>query len=106
MFAVCVLKILSYPVRALRAPGLLLADGAPTVRGEGEDFLTGQPGFFFTKTAVTREQKVGKLFPRWEMNGLSEGYKQAVDQNWGRMAKIRCFWPKTEILGPKKGFTF
>ena len=26
--------------------------------GEGEDFLTGQPGFFFTKTAVTPEQKI------------------------------------------------
>ena len=28
-----------------------------------------------TKTAVTPERKVGKSFPRWEMNGLSEGYK-------------------------------
>ena len=26
--------------------------------GEGEDFLTHQPGFFFTKMAVAREQKV------------------------------------------------
>ena len=31
--------------------------------GEGEDFLKGQPDFF-TKTAVTRERKVEKLFSR------------------------------------------
>ena len=35
------------------------------------------------------------------MNGLSEGYKQAVDQNWGRVAQIDL-WAKTEIFGPKK----
>ena len=43
--------------------------------GEGEDFLTGQPNFFFTKTAVTPEQKFEKLIPRWDMNRHSEGYK-------------------------------
>ena len=48
--------------------------------GKGEDFLTGQPDFF-TETAVTPERKVKKSFPRWEMNGLSEGYKRAIDQN-------------------------
>ena len=35
--------------------------------GEGEDFLTGQP-VFFTKTAVTPEQKVEKSILRWEIN--------------------------------------
>ena len=30
--------------------------------------------FFFTKTAITRERKVEKSFPRWEMTRLSEGY--------------------------------
>ena len=52
--------LLVYPARracALRALGLLLADGAPTV-GRGKT-LTGQP-FFFTKTAVTLERKVKK----------------------------------------------
>ena len=78
---------------ALRALGLLLADGGRTVGRGGGRLLTGQSVFFFTKTAVTPERKVGKSFPRWEMNGLSEGYKQAVYQ---------IFWPKTEILGPKK----
>ena len=55
--------------------------------GEGEDFLTRQPGFFYEK-AVAPERKFEKWLPRWEMNGLSEGYKRAVDQNWGRMAKL------------------
>ena len=48
--------------------------------GKGEDFLSRQPDFF-TETAVTLERKVEKSFPRWEMNGHSEGYKRAVDQN-------------------------
>ena len=46
--------------------------------------------FFFTKTVVTREWKVEKLFPRREMNGLSEGFERAVDQNWSCMAKIHA----------------
>ena len=37
------------------------------------------------------------------MNHLSEGYKRAVDQNLGSYGKNWIFWPKTEILGPKKG---
>ena len=47
--------------RALRALGLLLADGTPT-GGRGEDFLSRQPDFF-TETAVTPERKVQKSFP-------------------------------------------
>ena len=61
----------SREARGLRALGLLLADGAPTV-GRGEDFLTGQLNFFM-KTAVTSERQVEKLIPRWEMNGHAEG---------------------------------
>ena len=76
-----------YPARALRALGLLLADGAPTVRG-GRFFDGSTVFFFFTKTAVTWEWKVEKSFLKWEMNGLTKSYKQAVDQNWGHMAKI------------------
>ena len=53
-------KILLYPARALRALGLLLGDGAPTVHSvKGDDFLTGRPDFF-TETAVTPERKVEK----------------------------------------------
>ena len=57
--------------RALRALGLLLADGTPT-GGRGEDFLSRQPNFF-TETAVTPERKVEKSFPRWEINRHVEG---------------------------------
>ena len=56
---------------ALRALGLLLADGTPT-GGRGEDFLSRQPNFF-TETAVTSEPKVEKLFPRWEINRHDKG---------------------------------
>ena len=55
--------------------------------------------------AVTWELKVEKLFPRWEMNGHSEGYKQAVDQNWSHMAKIG-FLAKNRDFGPKKRLHF
>ena len=63
--------LVSYPARALRALGLLLADGTPT-GGRGEDFLSRQPDFF-TQTAVTPERKVEKSFPRWEINRHVEG---------------------------------
>ena len=44
------------PARALRALGLLLVDGVPTV-GWGKTFwCVGR--FFFTKTAVTQKQKI------------------------------------------------
>ena len=33
------------------------------------------------------------------MNGLSEGYKRTINQNWD-------FWPKTKIMGPKKAHFF
>ena len=71
-------RILINPARArarracaLRALGLLLADGTPT-GGRGEDFLSRQPDFF-TETAVTSERKVEKSFPRWEINRHVEG---------------------------------
>ena len=73
--------------------------------GKGEDFLTGQLNSF-TETAVTPEQKVEKSIPRWDINRHSEGYKWAIDQNWGRMAKIGFLDQKTKILGPKKGVHF
>ena len=59
------------PARALRALGLLLANGTPT-GGRGEDFLSRQPDFF-TETAVTPERKVEKSFPRWDINRHVEG---------------------------------
>ena len=71
IIAICVIKTGFYPARALRALGLLLADGTPT-GGRGEDFLSRQPDFF-TQTAVTPERKVEKSFPRWEINRHVEG---------------------------------
>ena len=66
-----------HQAHALRALGLLLADYVPTV-GRGKTFLRVNR-FFFTKTAIPRERKVQKLISRWEMNCLSEGYKQVFD---------------------------
>ena len=62
---------LIYQARALRALGLLLADGAPTVGG-GRLF-DGSTKFFFTETAVTTERKVEKSIPRLEINCHAEG---------------------------------
>ena len=70
-YPACARSALARRACALRALGLLLADGTPT--GErGEDFLTGQPDFF-TETAVTPERKVEKSFPRWEISRHVEG---------------------------------
>ena len=85
------------------ALGLLLADGAHS--GEEEDFLARRPSFFFTKTAITRERKVEKSLPIWEMNLLSEGYQRAVDQNWGHMANIGFLGQKPRFQAQKKAFT-
>ena len=60
--------------------------------GEGEDLLT-------------RRSKVKKTSPTWEIDRLSEGYKQAVDQNWGIMAKIGFFGQILRFWAQKKGFT-
>ena len=103
-----------YPAnaRSARAKGLC-AESARAVTGsgrrcphsgEGEDFLTGQL-IFFTETAVTPERKVenrsqgGKLtvMPR-AINGSST----KIGVVWQKSD----FWPKTEILGPKKGSHF
>ena len=71
------LSLLSSPCAArracaLRALGLLLADGAPTV-GRVKTFWRVNRFFFFTKTAVTPERKVEKSFPRSEINCHAEG---------------------------------
>ena len=60
--------------KGLRAESARAVTGrqCPHSSGKGEDFLTGQPDFF-TETAVTLEQKVKKLFPRWEINRHAEG---------------------------------
>ena len=47
-----------------------------------------------------QERRAEKSLPRLEMNGLSEGYKRTVNQNWGRMAKIGFFGQNLDF-GPK-----
>ena len=84
---------------ALRALGLLLADGARTV-GRGKTFWRVNRIFFYENCCYSGTESK-KSYPRWEMNGHSEGYKRAIDQNWGRMAKI-VFFVKNRDFGPKK----
>ena len=49
--------LICFPARALRAQGLLLADGAPTgPQWGGETLFDRSTKFFFTKTAVTPER--------------------------------------------------
>ena len=70
-----------YPVRALRALGLLLADCAPTV-GLGKTFCrVGRVPL--TKTAVTQKRKVKKSIRRCQIHHNAEGYKRAIDKNSG-----------------------
>ena len=54
---------------------------------------------------LTLKERESSL-PRWEINGLSVGYKRAVDQNWGHMAKIGILDQKPKFWAQKKGFTF
>ena len=106
------LKWFSSPHAKRAGPKGLRAESARAVTGrrcphsgEGEDFLSHQPDFF-TKTAVTPERRVEKSIPRWEMNGLSEGYKWVIDQNWGRVAKIGSFGQKPRFRAQRKCYTF
>ena len=39
------------------------------------------------------------------MNGHSGGYKRAIDQNWGRMAKVGFFCQKPRFQAPPKKLT-
>ena len=56
---------------ALRALGLLLADGTPTVGGGKTYWRVSR--IIFTETAETPERKVEKSFPWWEINQHAEG---------------------------------
>ena len=87
-----------YPARAL---GLLLADGAPTDCGVGEDFSARLP-FFFYENDCTSETTSRKINPKNAYEpSLSEGYKQAIDNILGPIAKTDffgqnlSFWPAT-----------
>ena len=81
--------------------------------GEGEDFLTRRPSFFYDN-GHNSETKSRKLIPWWKMNRLSNGYKWANGrwQNWGCTAKIgflgqkRGFGPKNWVFWPKENIHF
>ena len=92
-----------FPARracALRALGLLLADVALTV-GRGKTFWRINQVFFY-KNGCSSGTESRKWLLRWEMNDLSKGYKQSVDQNWGRVVKIGFFGQKLRFRAQKK----
>ena len=60
---------------------------------------------FFYENGRNWGTEVKKSLSRWEMNGLSEGYKRVVDQNWGRMANIGVFGQKPRFWDQKKALT-
>ena len=63
----------------------------------GGRFFGASTVFFFTKMAVTRERKVEKLLPRWEMNGLSEATN-------GPLIKIGIVWQISDIWANNRDF--
>ena len=91
-----------YPAHTLRALRLLPADGAPTV-GWGKTFWrVGR--FFFTKTALTRKQKVKKSIRRCQIDRLAEDFNWTTDEICGPIAKTEFprqnpnFWVKKHTL--------
>ena len=78
----------------LRALWLLLADSALTV-GRGKTFWCVNRFFFFYENRCHSGTESRKMAPKVGRSGLSEGYKRVIDQNWGRMAKIKnsCLFP-------------
>ena len=81
------------PACALRALGLLLADGAS---------IMSSATLFFTTTTITRKRKVKKTIPRCKMIHFSEGYKRAVVKIWGRKAKKGFSGQKPSFQAQKK----
>ena len=80
---------------ALRALGLLLADGAPTV-GRGKTFWrVGQ--VFFKKTAITRERKVKNRSQdgKWTVSPRATN---------GRLTKIGVVCQKSDFWAKNLGF--
>ena len=68
--------------------------------------MTHQPGFFFYKNGCSSGTESRKWLLRWEMNDLSKGYKQSVDQNWGRVVKIGFFGQKLRFRAQKKTYSY
>ena len=88
-----------YPARALRALGLLLADGDLTV-GRGKTFWRANRFFFFYENSRNSGTESRKMVPKVgnerSLWGLQTG------QNWGRMAKIGFLDQKPKFWAQKK----
>ena len=89
------------PARALRALGLLLADGPPN-SGVGEDFLARRPVFFYENSRNT-ETKSRTIDPKVQNGPTFRGVQLAVDKIWDQMAKNGFSVRKSEFLGRNRG---
>ena len=63
----------------------------------GQDFLL-RRRVTLTETAVTRKRKVEKSIRRCQIDRNVEGYKRAIDENWGPIAKNGFLGRNPEIL--------
>ena len=84
---------------ALRALGLLLY--SRILQWEGGRLFDRSAGFFYGNSCNSGTDS-RKLFPRWEINRHAEGWKWAIDQNWGHMAKIGFLDQKPRFWVQKK----
>ena len=73
--------------------------------GVGRDFLL-RRRVTLTKTAVTRKRKVEKWIQRCQIDRLREGYKRAIDEIRGPIAKNGLSGKNAKILGKKKMLHF
>ena len=71
----------------------------------GQDFLL-RRRVTLTETAVTRKRKVEKWIRRCQIDRLREGYKRAIDEIRGPIAKNGLSGQNPKILTQKKTYTF
>ena len=103
---------LSSPPAKRAGPKFLSAESARAVTGrlcphsgEGEDFLTGQPDFFYENCCNSRTES-RKIDPKVGNERSGRGLKMGHWPKLGSYGKNRIFGPNTEILGSKKGTHF
>ena len=89
---------------ALRALGLLLADGTPTVGG-GDDFFDGSAGFFYENSCNSRTESRKNHFQGGKLTVMPRAKNGSSTKIGGSMAKIGIFGQKPNF-GPKKGIHF
>ena len=93
-----------YPARALRALGLLLADGIPQV--EGGRLFEPSAGFFYGNSCNSGTESRKNRFQGGKLTVMSRAKKWVINENWGRMAKIGFLGQKLKFLAQKKAYTF